>query len=170
MEPKIKSVVWIAMFCTLFSGCSSFYSNQQLQNIFSKLGLQTETSDQGVVVFIPDVYFDYDSANLNAIARERIGKIALIVNDSRVIQRNILVEGHTDSVGSDEFNLGLSMRRAIAVKQRLILGKVSEQRILSKGYGEKYPVALNSNPDGTDNAVGRSKNRRVEITVRNHEK
>jgi len=70
-------------------------------------------------------------------------------------------------VGSNEFNLELSIRRSDAVKQSLILGRVSEQRILAKGYGEKYPVAQNLNADGTDNVKGRAKNRRVEITVMN---
>jgi len=167
MEAKIKTIVVISLFCTLFSGCSNLYANFQLQNLLAKLGLQTATSDQGVVVFIPDVYFDYNSANLNTIARERIGKIASIVNDSMVVKRNILIEGHTDSVGSNEFNLELSIRRSDAVKQSLILGRVSEQRILAKGYGEKYPVAQNLNADGTDNVKGRAKNRRVEITVMN---
>ena len=169
MDEKIKIVVLIAMFYVLLPGCANLSSNKQLQNIFSALGLETEETDNGVVVFIPDVYFQFDSANLNYKARERISEIASILNESRVKQRNILVEGHTDSVGSNEFNLGLSIRRANAVKQRLIYGQVSEQRIMAKGYGEKYPVAQNTNPDGSDNSEGRAKNRRVEITVKNQE-
>jgi|CXWL01.1.fsa_nt_gi outer membrane protein OmpA-like peptidoglycan-associated protein len=169
MDEKKIIVVLLTVFYALLSGCTSLYSNKQLDTVFTALGLESEETVQGVVVFIPEVYFDFDSANLNYQALAKIGKIASIVNQSEVKQRNIIVEGHTDSIGSTKFNLGLSIRRAEAVKQRLVDGQVSEKRILVMGYGEKYPVAENKNPNGTDNSKGRAKNRRVEITVKNQE-
>jgi outer membrane protein OmpA-like peptidoglycan-associated protein len=73
--------------------------------------------------------------------------------------RNVLIEGHTDSVGSETYNLGLSHRRADAVRAALISKGISENRITAKGYGESRPVASNTT------AAGRQQNRRVEIVI-----
>jgi outer membrane protein OmpA-like peptidoglycan-associated protein len=70
-------------------------------------------------------------------------------------------EGHTDSVGSEEFNLALSQRRADAVKEVLTAKGVSPERILTKGYGKQFPVASN------DTESGRQLNRRVEVLILN---
>jgi outer membrane protein OmpA-like peptidoglycan-associated protein len=72
-----------------------------------------------------------------------------------------LIEGHTDSVGSDEYNLDLSKKRAEAVKNALVAKGVGEERITPKGYGKKYPVASNKTSDG------RQLNRRVEVVILN---
>ena len=77
------------------------------------------------------------------------------------------VEGHTDSIGSDAYNQKLSERRAENVASALESGGVSAEKVTAKGYGKRYPVAPNSNPDGTDNAAGRAKNRRVEVVIQN---
>ncbi|MBW1660432.1 MAG: OmpA family protein, partial [Deltaproteobacteria bacterium] len=75
-------------------------------------------------------------------------------------------EGHTDSKGSEEYNLALSQRRADSVKVWLIEeGGLKGITIITKGYGESKPVAPNTKPDGSDNPEGRAKNRRVEIYV-----
>ena len=73
----------------------------------------------------------------------------------------MLIEGHTDSTGSDELNMTLSQKRADAVKEALTGKGVSADRITTKGYGKKYPVASNDSP------AGRSQNRRVEIIILN---
>jgi outer membrane protein OmpA-like peptidoglycan-associated protein len=70
-----------------------------------------------------------------------------------------LIEGFTDSTGSKDYNLELSRRRAESVKDHLVSLGVNGDRISTKGYGERYPVASNDNPGG------RQLNRRVEVTV-----
>jgi outer membrane protein OmpA-like peptidoglycan-associated protein len=77
------------------------------------------------------------------------------------------VEGHTDSIGGDTYNQKLSERRAENVASALENGGVSTQRVTAKGYGKRYPVAPNTNSDGTDNSAGRAKNRRVEVVIEN---
>jgi len=75
--------------------------------------------------------------------------------------RNVLIEGHTDSVGSDEFNLTLSQKRADSLKEALTGKGIEERRITTVGYGKKYPVASN------DTAAGKQQNRRVEVSILN---
>ena len=162
-----KKIIFVSLFSALLVGCASSYTNKQLQDVFNQRGLVTEETDQGVVVFVPGVFFEFDKADLTYCAQLKIGEIALIVNDPRVNQRNLLVEGHTDASGSEEYNQDLSYKRAKTVEQSLVNGKVSPERIMARGFGEKYPVAQNTNPDGTDNPGGRAKNRRVEIVVKN---
>jgi outer membrane protein OmpA-like peptidoglycan-associated protein len=164
---NFKKIIFVAIFSIVFTGCATTYSNKELQNVFNQRGLETEETDQGVVVFVPGVFFEFDKADLTYCAQLKIGEIALIVNDSRVKQRNLLVEGHTDASGSEEYNQDLSYKRAKTVEQSLVNGKVAPERIMARGFGEKYPVAQNTNPDGTDNPEGRAKNRRVEIVVKN---
>jgi len=72
-----------------------------------------------------------------------------------------LIEGHTDSVGGEDYNLGLSEQRADSVRRALIDDDVSPERITIKGYGERFPVAGNDTPEG------RQQNRRVEIVIMN---
>ncbi len=80
-------------------------------------------------------------------------------------QHPVAVEGHTDAVGSDDSNQGLSERRATAVKQWLHFHQYKDESAQTTGYGKKKPVAPNTLPNGKDNPAGRSKNRRVEIVV-----
>ncbi len=73
--------------------------------------------------------------------------------------RKVSVEGHTDSVGSDDYNLALSQRRAESVRSAIMARGISSDRITAKGFGELYPVASNDTP------AGRQQNRRVEILI-----
>jgi outer membrane protein OmpA-like peptidoglycan-associated protein len=72
---------------------------------------------------------------------------------------------HTDSVDTDAYNLDLSQRRAASAVKYIVQNGIAPDRIVPKGYGESKPIARNTNPDGTDNAVGRQKNRRTEIKI-----
>jgi outer membrane protein OmpA-like peptidoglycan-associated protein len=163
-----KKAILAGLFSFL-SGCASTYTNKQLEEVFNQRGFHTEETDRGLIVLLPDVFFEYDKADLTYCAQSKIGEIASVVNDPKALQRNLLVEGHTDSSGSDEYNLELSNKRAKTVEKSLIDNKVAAERISARGFGEKYPVAQNTNPDGTDNPDGRAKNRRVEIIVKNPE-
>jgi outer membrane protein OmpA-like peptidoglycan-associated protein len=76
-------------------------------------------------------------------------------------KRNVLIEGHSDNLGHEEYNLRLSQQRAEAVRDLLVARGVAAQRIRTKGYGSKFPVVDN------DSAAGRQQNRRVEVIVLN---
>ncbi|MCB4824593.1 OmpA family protein [Roseicella aerolata] len=110
-----------------------------------------------------DVLFDFDKAELRPEAAEALGRVADIIRQRR--PRTVLVVGHTDSVGSDEYNDQLSRRRAEAVRSWLgANGGNGLPPLRAEGRGEREPVAPNSQ-DGRDNPEGRQKNRRVEVLL-----
>lgn len=125
--------------------------------------LQTEEDDgrQITVHISTDVLFDFGKATLTDAAKRRVTELAQRL---RSVSGTVEVSGHTDSIGSNDFNMTLSEQRAKAVKaelQRALQG--ATLRIEAKGYGETKPVAPNKE-GGKDNPRGRAKNRRVDIT------
>ena len=103
--------------------------------------------------------FDFNKATLKPGAREKLSKLAGILIAYPGPYR-LQIEGHTDSVGSDEYNLRLSQDRAESVRSFLVLGGVAADRIAQvRGFGKSLPVASN------DTAEGRQMNRRVEIVI-----
>ncbi len=115
-------------------------------------------------ITIEDIYYEFGSARLTQNARSIIrNTIYKIMKD----YDNIIVEiaAHTDSIGSKEDNLILSQNRAQNVVDFLIRQGIDARRLRAKGYGEDYPVAPNTNSDGTDNPEGRALNRRTEIRI-----
>jgi outer membrane protein OmpA-like peptidoglycan-associated protein len=121
--------------------------------------LQAKQTDRGLVLTLRDVLFETGKAELLPGAMRTIEKVAEFL--LRNPQRNVLIEGHTDSVGGDEYNVTLSEQRANSVRAALIDYEVPPERITIKGYGKKFPVA------GNDTAAGRQQNRRVEIVILN---
>jgi outer membrane protein OmpA-like peptidoglycan-associated protein len=140
--------------------------NQQLIDDLKKKNLEARETERGVVVNLPDVLFQFGKADLTGDARAKVQSISEVLN-SQAQGRRVSVEGHTDSIGSDAYNQRLSEQRAGSVAGALESDGVSSQRVTAKGYGKRYPVAPNNNPDGTDNPAGRSKNRRVEVVIEN---
>jgi len=111
-----------------------------------------------------DVLFDYGQAALKPAAEESLKKVATVL--SLFPDSTVTVEGYTDSKGAKATNLQLSKDRAMSVKDWLTKnGGVAPAAISAKGFGEQNAVAPNTNPDGTDNPIGRAKNRRVSIIV-----
>ena len=111
-----------------------------------------------------DVLFDYDKAALKPEAEQALKKVAVVL--SQFPESKVTVEGYTDSKGAKAANMQLSRERAQAVKDWLVKnGGVLATNISTKGLGEQYPVAPNTNKDGTDNPLGRALNRRVSIIV-----
>jgi outer membrane protein OmpA-like peptidoglycan-associated protein len=119
--------------------------------------LQTRDSARGLIVNMSDVLFDTGSYTLKPGAREKLAKISGIVLAHPGL--NLQIEGHTDSVGSDEFNQSLSERRADSVRDFLAEQGVPGSAITARGFGKTQPVA------GNDTAEGRQRNRRVELVV-----
>lgn len=121
--------------------------------------LKAKQTERGIVLTMGDVLFAFDKATLSPEAFRNVDKLVDFLQKHP--NRSVLIEGHTDSVGSDEYNLNLSEKRADAVKNALVSKGVGEKRITPKGYGKKYPVASNNTSDG------RQLNRRVEVVVLN---
>jgi outer membrane protein OmpA-like peptidoglycan-associated protein len=112
-----------------------------------------------------DVLFDFDKYNLKSEATDSLKKVGQVVQSYP--DAPLLIEGHTDGVGTHAHNMKLSDDRASSVKNWLVQNAgVQGSRVTTKGWGETKPVAPNKNPDGTDNPAGRQKNRRVELTLR----
>lgn len=109
-----------------------------------------------------DVLFDFDKAELRAEATEALQRVAEIIRERRPRQVRIL--GHTDSLGSDEYNLTLSQRRARSVEQWLAANGGSLPPLQIEGRGKAEPVAPNTS-NGGDNPEGRQRNRRVEVLL-----
>ncbi len=119
--------------------------------------LHAKQTKRGLVLTLGDVLFETGKADLLPGAMRSIDKLALFLKDNP--NRKVLVEGHTDSRGSESYNLKLSQKRANAVKKALVERGIEPERIIAKGYGEAYPVASNLT------AAGRQQNRRVEIVI-----
>src|SRR5712691_8421352 len=119
--------------------------------------LQTRDSARGLIVNMSDVLFDTGSYTLKPGAREKLAKISGIVLAHPGL--SLQIEGHTDSVGGDEFNQQLSERRADSVRDFLAEQGVPGSAISARGFGKTQPVA------GNDTAEGRQRNRRVELVV-----
>jgi OmpA-OmpF porin, OOP family len=130
--------------------------NEQLEDDLA--GLPARQTDRGLVVTMSqDLLFEVDRAEITAGGAQDLVRVADYLRDRP--DRNVLIEGHTDSTASDTYNLALSQRRANAVEDFLIAQGVDPTRIEARGYGEQLPVATN------DTAAGRQQNRRVELVV-----
>ncbi len=119
--------------------------------------LEAELTKRGLVLTLGDVLFDTGQATLKPGAARTTAALVTFLNENP--GRNVLIEGFTDSVGSDQTNLGLSQRRADAVRDALMASGIAGTRIRTQGFGEAFPVADN----GTN--AGRQQNRRVEIVI-----
>lgn len=140
--------------------------NRQILEELKKYDLEARVTDRGVVINLQDVLFEFDRAELTLGAKTKIRDIAKVLNNEGQ-GKPVAVEGHTDSVGNEDYNQRLSKRRAESVANALRDAGVSERLIRTRGFGELYPVGLNYHSDGSDNPAGRAKNRRVEIVIEN---
>ena len=112
-----------------------------------------------------DVLFDFDKWDIRKEAETSLRKLAEIIK--KYPKSEVLIEGHTDGKGAEEYNQNLSEKRAASVKDWLVKkGGIEPNRMKTKGWGMAKPIAPNKKPDGSDNPEGRQKNRRVEIVVK----
>lgn len=111
----------------------------------------------GKTFVINNVFFDFAKADLKPESYYELDQIIKILNDNP--QYKLEISGHTDNIGTDEFNMSLSQNRAAAVVNYLISKGINKNRLIAKGYGKTQPVADNSTE------IGRQKNRRVEFKI-----
>ncbi len=119
--------------------------------------LQTRDTARGLIVNMSDVLFDTGRFSLRPLAREKLAKVAGIVSGHPGLKLD--VEGHTDSVGGDEYNQRLSEQRATSVRDYLTQEGMPPTSVTTKGLGKTQPIASNQT------AQGRQQNRRVEIVI-----
>jgi len=119
--------------------------------------LNAQKTERGMVITVGDVLFDTGRAELKSGGLRSMDKLVSFLNEYP--QRTAMVEGFTDSVGSEESNQALSAHRADSVRAALVSRGVQADRIATQGYGESFPVA------GNESSGGRQMNRRVEIVL-----
>jgi len=119
--------------------------------------LRTRDTARGLIVNMSDVLFDTGKSTLKPGAREKLAKIAGIVLAHPGLK--LEAEGHTDSVGGDEYNQRLSEHRADSVRGYLVAEGIPDTAVTARGFGKTRPVTTN------DTAAGRQMNRRVELVV-----
>jgi outer membrane protein OmpA-like peptidoglycan-associated protein len=133
-------------------------ATQQTAALQSELdALKAKPTDRGLVLTLGDVLFDSGRAELNPGSYRNLDQLVLFLNQHT--ERRVEIDGYTDSVGTDSFNLDLSQRRADSVKSVLVSRGIDSTRIASRGYGKDFGVASNSD------SGGRQLNRRVEIVI-----
>lgn len=137
------------------AAASSAQRNAELQRQIEVL--QAKPTDRGLVLTLGDVLFTSGQADLKAGASSHLNKLVAFLDEYP--DRTVAIEGYTDSVGSEDYNQGLSERRADSVKSYLIRQGIDSARLSASGKGESDPVA------GNDSAAGRQQNRRVDVII-----
>jgi outer membrane protein OmpA-like peptidoglycan-associated protein len=133
--------------------------NQAINDLGAKVG-EMEIS----VALSADILFDFDKADIKPTAETELTKLGLIIREKRT--GDVTIIGHTDAKGSDNYNMGLSDRRADSVKNWLVkYAQINAEVITTEGLGETQPIAPNVKADGSDDIDGRTKNRRVDVTI-----
>jgi len=115
-------------------------------------------------ITLNNIYFEFNKYELTQKSKKYIDTSLLVFMKKN---KNIVIEinAHTDGVGSEEYNLELSVKRAESVEKYLIKSGINKDRIIAKGYGEAKPIATEFKETGEDNPEGREKNRRIEFKI-----
>lgn len=121
--------------------------------------LEAEATDRGLVLTLGDVLFGTGRSDLTSGGTNTLDKLVVFLNNYP--DRNVVIEGHTDDVGSHEMNQTLSQHRADSVKFYLVQQGIRHKRLAASGMGETQPIADNQSPSG------RQQNRRVEVIINN---
>ena len=160
-----------AVLGTVVGGAAGAVIGNQMDKQAKKIeeeipGADVKRVDDGIVVTFDEnnggVYFDTNKYNINNKSKQTLDKLSAILKEYP--DTNVIVAGHTDNVGKDEYNLGLSQRRAQAVTNYFKSKGLVGSRFTTKWYGERNPVASNETADG------RAKNRRVNVVIVPNEK
>jgi outer membrane protein OmpA-like peptidoglycan-associated protein len=130
----------------------------QVQDMQRQLDeMDARQTARGAVVTLGDVLFDFNKSDIKESAISHLAKLAAFLNTN--VDRNVVIEGHTDNVGAEEFNMLLSQQRADAVQTYLRSQGVASQRLTAFGKGELLPVTDNTS------SMKRQQNRRVEVII-----
>jgi outer membrane protein OmpA-like peptidoglycan-associated protein len=133
-------------------------ATSQVQQLQQELAaLQAQQTERGLVLTLGDVLFETGKADLRPGALQNLYPLVTFLQ--KYPERRVLIEGHTDNVGADAYNLDLSQRRADAVRDFLLQNGVKAAQLATRGYGKASPVASNAT------AEGRQRNRRVELII-----
>jgi WD40 repeat protein/outer membrane protein OmpA-like peptidoglycan-associated protein len=117
----------------------------------------------GQKIILERIYFDFDKSDIRDESIVELNKLLVfLTSNPRVI---VEISGHTDSRGTDDYNMKLSLNRAKSVVSWLKNRDIPAKRVAVKGYGKSRNIAPNENPDGSDNPEGRQMNRRIELTI-----
>jgi outer membrane protein OmpA-like peptidoglycan-associated protein len=114
-------------------------------------------------IVLDRIYFDYNKADLKPESMVQLDSLVILLNEYPSM--TIEINAHTDSIGTDKYNLDLSEARAYSVLTYLNQKGILKSRLKSRGYGKSMPLESNSKPDGSDNPEGRARNRRVAFTI-----
>ena len=140
------------------------YMDNQAKEIENDIaGAQVERVGEGIkITFDSGLLFAVNQSTLSEKSKQELGELATILQ--KYNDTNILIEGHTDASGTDEYNLELSRKRAQSVSAHLATMGVSSVRFSVMGYGEAQPISSN------DTAEGRTQNRRVDLAIMANDK
>jgi outer membrane protein OmpA-like peptidoglycan-associated protein len=158
---KRKAVLIGAGIGTVVGGGVGFYMDQQEKKLRQQLqgtGVQVVRDGDNIILNMPgNITFDTDSSMVKADFMDVLHSVSLVLDEYEKTYVDVM--GHTDSTGSDSYNMQLSQNRAQAVATVLTQKGVEPVRLVVRGYGEQYPIASNETPSG------RAQNRRVEIAL-----
>jgi len=147
---NLLTVAMVAVVSAGLTGCAS--------SLFAGPEIQARETESGLQLSFGPTFFDYNTAEIGDQGQREVELIAKLLRQKP--RRPVVIEGHTDDIGSEDYNLALSMARAQAVKQALITHGVEGDRLILSALGETEPLAFNTTEDG------RARNRRVEVIIR----
>ena len=159
-----------AVLGTVVGGAAGAVIGNQMDKQAKKIeeeipGAEVKRVDDGIVVTFDEnsgVYFETAKHNINEKSKETLNKLIAVLKEYP--ETNVVVAGYTDSVGKDEYNMGLSKRRAQSVTNYFTSNGLAASRFTTKWFGKQNPVADNGTPEG------RAKNRRVNVVIVPNEK
>ncbi|MEM5310282.1 OmpA family protein [Paraburkholderia sp. JHI869] len=141
---------------SLLSACSGLNRSHEIE-LNQATGIEVTQGENGVLVRLPEkVLFDFDQSTLRADSAPALARAAVLLKRS---DKPVVVEGHTDNVGTHEYNMQLSHARATTVADALETRGIAPTRITTKGFAFDRPVANNDTPEG------QARNRRTEIVI-----
>ncbi|SKC90277.1 Outer membrane protein OmpA [Burkholderia sp. YR290] len=154
---KLLTIAACALSLSMLAACSGLDRSKE-EALNQQAGIEVTQTKEGVQVRLPEkVLFNFNESSLRPDAGPAIGRVVVVLSRT---QKPMIVEGHTDNVGTREYNQQLSEARAKSVADELERRGISASRITLVGYAFDRPVADNDTPDG------RARNRRTEIVVK----
>ncbi|MFZ2587271.1 MAG: OmpA family protein [Alphaproteobacteria bacterium] len=159
-DRRINAVLGAGVGALAGGAVGKYMDNQEaaMRQSLQGTGVDVERQGYNLMLTMPNnVTFGFDDATLQASARTTLATVAGVLNQYPSTMVDVV--GHTDSVGTDSYNMNLSHRRAQAVTSYLIGQSVVSQRLVMRGMGEQFPVADNATESG------RAQNRRVEVLI-----